>query len=127
MLINLTNHPYAQWSDEQKQASEQFGSCVDLPFPAVDPSADADDIDALADEYLQKILDISQNQDTEPVVHLMGEMTFLFALANKLRDKNIRCVASTSERNSVELGNGQKEVQFRFVQFRDYFNAYERR
>lgn len=121
MLINLTNHPYAQWSDEQKQAAEQFGSCVDLPFPAVDPSADADDIDALADEYLQKILDIAQKQDTEPVVHLMGEMTFLFDLANKLRDKNIRCVASTSERNTIDLGNGQKTIEFRFVQFRDYF------
>ncbi len=121
MLINLTNHPYAQWSDEQKQAAEQFGSCVDLPFPAVDPSADADDIDALADEYLQKILDISKHEESEPVVHLMGEMTFLYALANKLRDKNIRCVASTSERNTIDLGGGQKEIQFSFVRFRNYF------
>lgn len=121
MLINLTNHPFLQWSDEQKQAAEQFGSCVDLPFPAVDPSADADDIDALADEYLQKILDISKHEESEPVVHLMGEMTFLYALANKLRDKNIRCVASTSERNTIDLGGGQKEIQFSFVRFRNYF------
>lgn len=121
MLINLTNHPSAQWDEAQKQAAAQYGKCVDLPFPAVDPSANKEDIEVLTDEYLQKIMDIAKQEDSEPVVHLMGEMTFLFTLANKLKDKNIRCIASTSERNTIELGNGQKEIHFTFVQFRDYF------
>ncbi|HQB20434.1 MAG TPA: CRISPR-associated protein, partial [Bacteroidales bacterium] len=103
------------------QAAAQYGECVDMPFPAVDPSANKEDIEALTDEYLQKIMDIAKQEDSEPVVHLMGEMTFLFTLANKLKDKNIRCIASTSERNTIELGNGQKEIHFTFVQFRDYF------
>lgn len=121
MLINLSNHPFAYWSEAQKEVTNTlFGHCIDLPFPAVDPEGDAAYVGVLADEYLEKILNIS-GQDNNATVHLMGEMTFTCALVNRLRENGIRCVASTTKRDTNDLGNGQKESTFSFVQFRDYY------
>lgn len=121
MLINLTNHPSSQWEEAQLQAAEQFGECVDMPFPAIDPNASSDEIDALAEEYFSKIKELARESNSTPVVHLMGEMTFLFSLGNKLKDSGIRAVASTSIRSSIDLRNGQKKIEFNFVRFRDYY------
>jgi len=121
MLINLTNHPFEQWNDTQKQAAMQFGECVDLPFPFVDPTADKTEIDALSDQYLEKILDMAQNEDAEIVVHLMGEMSFVYTLLEKLRVRNILSVLSTTERVSVDLGDGERVIKFNFVRFRSYY------
>lgn len=121
MLINLTNHPSALWDKAQQQAATQYGTCMDMPFPAIDSEGDENYIDQLTDEYLQKILTSADGQETEVTVHLMGEMTFVFSLLQKLQQNNIVCVASTSERISRDLGNGQKEILFKFVRFRNYF------
>lgn len=121
MLINLTNHPHAEWDEAQKQAATQYGECVDLAFPAIDPQMDSDDIDLLADEYLQQIKQLAAQNEAIPVVHLMGEMTFLYRLVRKLEDAGIACVASTSERVSIDLGNGTKNTIFKFVKFRNYY------
>ncbi len=121
MLINLTNHPSSQWEEAQLQAAEQFGVCVDMPFPVIDPNASFDEIDILAEEYFSKIEELAREKSSTPVVHLMGEMTFLFSLANKLKDSGIRTIASTSKRSSIDLGNGQKKIEFNFVRFRDYY------
>lgn len=123
MLINLTNHPYSAWDENQKKAAEQFGECTDLPFPPIDPTAGNEEVEALADEYLHKITTMVKEDNAQPVVHLMGEMTFLFALANKLKENGIRCVASTSERSTTDMGNGQKTITFKFVRFRDYYDC----
>lgn len=121
MLINLSNHPFVYWSEAQKEVTNTlFGHCIDLPFPAVDPEGDAAYVGVLADEYLEKILKIS-GEDNNVTVHLMGEMTFTCALVNRLRENGIRCVASTTKRDTNDLGNGQKESTFSFVQFRDYY------
>lgn len=120
MLINLSNHPSAKWSEAQADAASQFGPCIDLPFPLIDPGAGTDEIKSLAAEYLGKILEIGAGSDSV-TVHLMGEMTFTCALAGLLRQKGIRCVASTTVRETTDLGNGQKESVFRFVRFRDYY------
>lgn len=121
MLINLTNHPFEKWSDAQKQAAMQFGECIDLPFPFVDPMADKTDIDQLTDQYLQKILEMAQDEDTEIVVHLMGEISFVYTLLEKLRVCNILSVLSTTERVSVDLGDGERVIKFNFVRFRSYY------
>ena len=52
-------------------------------------------------------------------VHIMGEMTFTFAMVNALHKKGITCIASTTERISSEE-NGVKTSEFKFVQFRKY-------
>ena len=121
MLFNLSNHSVVNWSDKQlKVAREQFGEVVDIPFPQIDPLADEREIIELAESYLQKCKKlIEESQDEINAVHLMGEFTFVFALAYLLIKNDIVCVVSTTNRNTVEVGN-KKISEFKFVRFRKY-------
>lgn len=118
MLINLSNHSSALWGKEQAQAAMQYGDIIDLPFPEVDANGSEAYIAALADEYVVKIQQLAGSQYA--VVHLMGEMTFTFALLKRLQPLGYICIASTSERRVIELEAGHKDVLFHFVQFRRY-------
>lgn len=119
MLINLTNHPSSRWSDKQKAAAEVYGEIVDMPFPVIDEAGDEKYIATLADEYLNKIVNLSDTQSV--VVHLMGEQTFSYALIKRLRERGITCVASTTKRIVKEEVPGKKsEVIFQFERFRAY-------
>lgn len=118
-FINLTNHPVTQWDDKQLEAARVYGDIMDMPFPSIDETDDETYISALADEYLQKILTISENK--EVTVHLMGELTFTFALLKRLQEHGIPCFASTSKRIVREEVAGRKgEVIFQFERFRRY-------
>ena len=119
MLINLTNHPSDQWSKKQLEAASVYGDIMDMPFPVIDEMADENYIEALADEYLQKILELAKDKNV--TVHLMGELTFTFALLKRLQEHGVPCVASTSKRIVKEEGAGRKgEVIFQFERFRRY-------
>ncbi len=118
MIINLSNHPSAQWSDEQLFAAKQYGELIDIKFPDIDPMGDEAYIATLVEEYYNKI--ISLVAENSVVVHLMGEMTFTHSLVTKLKQYGIQCVASCTERNVIELPNERKEVTFKFTQFREY-------
>jgi hypothetical protein len=118
MLINLSNHPSAKWSNEQLTVAESYGRIVDLPFPEVNPNGDEKYIDQLANDYSYKVM--SMAGDSNLTVHIMGEMTFTFALVSLLKSNGINCIASTTERIVNEFGNGQKQATFRFVRFRKY-------
>lgn len=119
MLINLTNHPSTLWSDKQRDAALVYGDIMDMPFPVIDETADDAYISTLADDYLQKILDFTKENCV--TVHLMGELTFTFALLKRLQEHGITCVASTSKRIVKEEKAGRKgEVIFQFERFRQY-------
>jgi CRISPR-associated Csx2 family protein len=121
ILINLSNHPFDKWSEKQKQtALSIYQSIYDIDFPKIDPNGDEAYINNLANEYLFKILEI-KNKYTDKLItiHLMGELTFCFALLKKLQDNGIPCVASTTERIVVEEDN-KKTSTFNFVKFRKY-------
>ena len=124
MLINLSNHPAFQWSEPQiKIACQQFGQVIDLPFPAIDPGADTDAIAILAEQYEVKIKKTLAAENTGTfAVHLMGELTFCFALVSRLQKAGITCLASTTRRETVENNNGSKTSKFEFVRFREYTN-----
>lgn len=113
MFLNLSNHPSVLWSPEQLAAAG--GQVVDMPFPQVAPDGDEAYIESLANEYLGKIL----KMDTIEAVHVMGEMNFTFALVTKLKASGIKCVASTTKRETIEE-NGVKISKFQFVKFRKY-------
>lgn len=118
MLINLTNHPTTLWDEPQLAAAAQYGKIVDMPFPAIDSESDESSIEILVNEYIEKISVLAiSNKIT---VHIMGEMTFCFGLISELTRLGIECIASTSERNVVELESNQKQVKFKFVRFRKY-------
>lgn len=119
VLINLSNHPSNNWSKKQIQTSlEYFSKIYDLEFPKVDPSGDENYIQDLVNKYFEKILEL-KNECQNIVVHIMGEMTFCFALITKLKNVNIKCISSTTTRNVIERENSKTSV-FEFERFRYY-------
>lgn len=121
MFINLSNHPVSSWSEKQRDAAAHWGKIADLPFPAIDPAATADSILLLAEQYETKIRKLHANETTGAfAVHVMGELTFCFALVVRLQKTGILCLASTTRRKTIDNGNGSKTVQFDFVSFREY-------
>ena len=40
MLLNLTNPPFRSLGGSATASVAQYGECVDMPFPAVDPDGD---------------------------------------------------------------------------------------
>lgn len=117
VFVNLTNHPSEKWDENQRAEALAFGSIIDIPFPAVDSASNEQLIAKLVDEYEKTILNKAAGYT--PVVHIMGEMNFTYALVKRLRQQGIVCVASTTER-VVEEHDGQKTSTFRFVKFRRY-------
>lgn len=119
LMINLSNHPYDTWSENQKAAAAVYGNVVDIQFPSVNESDDTDYINALADQYFLQIQEMIVGKDV--TIHIMGELTFTFALLKRLQERGIRCVASTSKRIVKEEVPGRKEeVIFEFERFREY-------
>lgn len=119
MLINLSNHPSEKWQKKQIIAAEVYGVVSDLPFPSIDPFASIDDISEQADQYSGEILSLLKGQTGTSAVHLMGELTFCYALVHKLQQNGIKCIASTTKRLVTENGNS-KTVEFNFCRFREY-------
>lgn len=118
IFINLSNHPSDKWTEEQRKAAEQYGEITDLPFPAVNSAADGEEINKLVEENFDKIKSLAEGKSA--TVHLMGEMTFTYALVRRLKDAGIRCVASTTDRVVTDNGDGTRMTQFHFVRFREY-------
>lgn len=115
MLINLSNHPSSSWSEVQLAAAGGKTQVIDLSFPQIAPDGDEEYIKNIVNEYYDKII----NTEGVNTVHLMGEMNFTFALVTKLKANGIKCVASTTKRETVEE-NGVKISKFQFVRFREY-------
>lgn len=115
MLLNLSNHPSSNWTETQLAAAGGESQVIDLPFPTVSPDGDEAYIEQLANDYYDKINAMSNIE----AVHIMGEMNFTYALVSKLKAHNIRCLASTTKRETVEE-NGVKISKFNFVRFREY-------
>jgi hypothetical protein len=116
MLLNLSNHPSSSWGEAQMQAAQtHYGHVEDMPFPHIDPESGYEQVNDLANQVFEDI-----KKRNPSAVHLMGELTFCFILANILKDSGIECVASTTQR-LVEENNGQKISTFKFVGFRQYY------
>jgi len=120
MFINISNHPSSKWEEKQISIAKEYGAILDIPFPQIDPAATSEQVKDLAMSYFDEIQNIVKSDSSPIVVHIMGEMTFVFALVQMLQKQDIECVASTSERLVTEEQNGRKVVQFNFVQFRAY-------
>ncbi|MBZ4677016.1 MAG: CRISPR-associated protein [Anaerophaga sp.] len=123
MLINLSNHPSDIWDREQKSTAEkQFGNIRDLSFPLVDPMADENEINSIANSLLNRCVEIFEDQPASPTnaVHIMGEMTLTFAVVKKLQKHHIQCIASTTQRKVSINDKDQKSSIFKFCRFRKY-------
>ena len=118
MFINLTNHPSAKWSEEQRKAAEAYGEIVDIAFPQVDEKVSESEIKTLADKYVAEILSMGEVKDL--TVHIMGEHTFCYALIAKLQKEGVRCVASCTKHDTYTNEEGNKVSIFHFARFREY-------
>jgi CRISPR-associated protein Csx16 len=121
LLVNLSNHPSACWSEAQKEAALQLATEIwDLPFPAVLPEVDAEEINALADAVVTRLV-----TEAPGATHAMvqGEFTLAHALVRKLQQIGIVCIAATTRREVVEQPGGAKTTRFNFVRFREYSRA----
>lgn len=117
-LINFSNHPSKYWESKQLEAAKEYGEIKDIPFPKVNPNANYDEIQELAEQCVEKILSLADNNII--TVHIMGEMTFTYIVVKKLKEKGIECIASTTDRNAEELFDGRKISDFKFIRFRRY-------
>ena len=117
MLINFSNHPSAQWGAEQMEAARAYGEVEDVYFPVVAPEMSAAEVNKLADEYADMLLNLYGSSVT---IHVMGEMTFTFMVITRLKELGIKCVASTTERKTTYNDDGTKVSEFQFVKFREY-------
>lgn len=118
MLINFSNHPSEFWGLKQLDAAKEYGEVIDIPFPAVDPESNHNEIKDLACKCVENIL--SYAKDNQIIVHVMGEMTFTFLVVSMLKERDVECIASTTDRNSEMLSDSQKISDFQFVRFRKY-------
>ena len=116
MFINLSNHPSDGWSEEQLAAAQEYGEVVDIHFPNIEPSFTSSMVKSLADITVDTITALGKNI----TIHVMGEMTFTYAVVSRLKARGIRCMASTTERNTIMTPDGKKISVFKFVQFREY-------
>ena len=118
-FVNISNHPSSKWGEEQLRAASQYGEIIDIPFPVVDPSATEEEISDLAQILLMQIDGLHVSKDMIPVVHIMGEMTLVFAVVTTLKSWGVIALASTTVRDSIEK-DGVKTSVFRFCKFRKY-------
>ena len=119
MFINLSNHPSSKWLKEQLAAAQEYGEIVDMSFPNINPEYTASMVSELADEAVAAIT--SYGKDI--TVHIMGEMTFTYAVVSRLKGLGIKCVASTTARDPEKViikPDGTKISEFHFIQFREY-------
>lgn len=121
LFINLSNHPSAGWEARQREAAEMYGKIEDMDFPAIPPEAGEREITDLAEEYVARIEERAETRDV--TVHIMGEMTFCYAVITRLQPLGIPCLASTTRRQVTETADGVKEVRFDFETFRKYPGA----
>lgn len=117
-FINLTNHPSDNWEEKQRNAALEYGTIIDIPFPAINAQDDTKTLALLADEYLKKVMEIAP--PVNATVHLMGEQSFCHSLLFRLQSAGYLCVASTTVRCVKETCNNERSVTFHFERFREY-------
>ncbi|HKL03690.1 MAG TPA: TIGR02221 family CRISPR-associated protein [Cryomorphaceae bacterium] len=115
-LINLSNHASEKWSDTQRRkALEIAEEIIDIPFPTVPPEADEIQIEVMAQETVDKVLQYNPSH-----VHIMGEFTLTYRMVRKLKAHDVTCIASTSKRKVSTLPDNSRKVKFDFSTFRKY-------
>ncbi len=121
IFINLSNHPFGLWKKHRKLAALQIGKPIDLPFPNIAPEWHRGKVEELVPVYLHKCLQLAEHyKGGIAAVHIMGEMTFTFALVQALKQEGITTLASTTERTTHLDKQGNEVKTFHFVRFRKY-------
>lgn len=126
VLVNHTNHksvneqdPSRGWSEAQMGAALQLADeVIDLPFPVVNPRASSEDVVKQAGQAINDLINELTGKSVAFLVQ--GEMSYVMSVVLLCKTIGVDCYVATSERNSIDLGNGKKTTVFNFVQFRKY-------
>ena len=119
LFINHTNHPSAQWSEEQLQAARQYGDVVDVPFPQIEAGLSEAEVHDMAEAAAGRIAELKPS-----AVLVQGEFTYSYAIIGYLLKAKIDVLAACSERCTECFVNEQQETVkrsvYKFVRFRSY-------
>ncbi len=119
IFVNCSNHPSERWLETQRKEAEVYGEIRDVNFPVVPSDATSQQLDKIVEDTFQQIM----NNKPEAVM-CMGEFVVCYRLVQKLKEQEIKVLASCSERKSKEYidENGfiKKEAVFMFRGFREY-------
>lgn len=124
-FVNISSHPSNGWTEKQREEALSsrdwdVDEIVDVPFPQIDPSSEAEQINWEASAFMEMLDEERDLLEEGNVFHVMGELTFTFELVRQLTQAGFVCVASTTERLVEETCDGEKRVKFNFVRFRGY-------
>lgn len=120
MLINLSNHPSQGWSERQLEAASHYGEIIDIAFPPISPSDNYEQIEQLAEKYLDIIANNFEQSKTKNAVHIAGELSFCYALITKLKKLGCTTLTSTSRRITENIDDKTTIKRFEFEQFREF-------
>ena len=120
-FVNLSNHPSIQWPEDQLLAARNLGDVIDLPFPDVNPSWTLHEVSQIADGLVESLAVQFLDQEA-PIVLVQGEMTLLYQILVRLKKKQWRALAATTQRDVHRLDNGTEIRRFVFCGFRDYYD-----
>ena len=124
LFINVSNHPSSTWSESQRNAALKGGATiVDMPFPAVPPTATRNDIRDMGYQLINRIdstIVSCGGSESTTTITIVGEFSLTIFVVVKLRLllPGLKVVVATSERNTVINEDGSKTIRFEFVQFR---------
>ncbi|MBQ8075852.1 MAG: hypothetical protein IJ237_07700 [Oscillospiraceae bacterium] len=118
MIINLSNHPHANWQEKQLRAAQAYGEVIDLSFPPVSRTTDEEQ-EQIASQLLSQIREMKPD-----AVLVMGEFSLVFMVVDALLDDGIPILTAASDRVTEEKpeedGTIVKIARFDFVRFRPY-------
>ena len=119
VFVNHTNHPSANWGEDQMKAAKEYGDIVDIPFPNVDPHYGTVEVYELAKEEFNKIMEYDPR-----AVLCQGEFVYVCKMAELLKKAGVKVLAACSERVVTETvdenGKDIKTSVFTFVRFREF-------
>ena len=116
ILVNISNHPKAEWGEKQKKAAyEHYSEIRDIPHPDIPPDWTTERVLQQAEHILAEVLAVHP-----AAVHVMGEHTFCFTLVRMLQNKGITCLASTTSRTVEVISDKEVRRLFEFSGFRSY-------
>ena len=126
LFINHTNHPSAQWSEEQLQAARQYGDVVDVPFPQIEAGLSEAEVHDIAEAAAGRIAELNPS-----AVLVQGEFTYSYAIIGYLLQAKVDVLAACSERCTECFVNEKQETVkrsiYKFVRFRSYNSNFPHR
>jgi hypothetical protein len=118
ILINISNHPSARWSEEQKRGWDRI---IDIPFPPISPEWGEETVHQMSYDIREQVEKIKAEVGI-PFVMVQGEFSLCYLLYEKLRNSGYKIAIPTTARQVVEEsqpdGSVVKKNIFRFVRWR---------